>query len=96
MTIIRIEQSADVGAIHELVRQAFTGHPISQGAEPLIIEALRADGALALSLVAEVDGALVAHIAYSAASIGDRLGAGSSWVLLPCARTGRAGASGVS
>ena len=79
MTIIRLEQPSDVDAIRELVRQAFTGHPISRGAEPSIIDALRADGALEVSMVAEVEGAPVAHIAYSAAAIGD---AGAGWFLV--------------
>lgn len=71
MTKIRQEQSADIDAIRELVRLAFTGHPYSSGTEPLIIDALRADGALELSLVAGVDSEVVAHIAFSAAGIGD-------------------------
>ena len=37
----------------------------------MIIDALRADGALALSLVAEVDGEVVGHVAYSAADVGE-------------------------
>jgi putative acetyltransferase len=68
---MRTEQPADVEAIRELVGLAFTGHPHSSGTEPLIIDALRADGALGLSLVAEVDGAVVGHIAFSPAGIGD-------------------------
>ena len=67
---IRPEQPADVDAIRELVRLAFTGHAYSNGTEPLIIDALREDGALALSLVAEVDGTVVAHIAFSAGAVG--------------------------
>jgi putative acetyltransferase len=69
--MIRPEQPADVDAIRELVRLAFAGHPYSSGTEPLIIDALRADGALELSLVAEADAELVAHIAFSKAEIGD-------------------------
>jgi putative acetyltransferase len=76
---IRLEQPADVDAIRELVRLAFTGHPYSSGTEPLIIDALRADGALELSLVAEVDGTVLAHIAFSAAAIGDSL---SGWFVV--------------
>jgi putative acetyltransferase len=79
MVIIRPEQAADIDTIRELVRLAFTGHPVSSGTEPLIVDALRADGALELSLVAELDGAVVAHIAYSAASIGD---SSSGWFLV--------------
>ncbi len=79
MLKIRTEQPADIGAIRELVRLAFTGHPVSSGTEPLIIDALREDGALALSLVAVVDGAVAGHIAYSAAGVGD---ASSGWFLV--------------
>lgn len=79
MTTIRFEQPGDIAAIHELVRQAFTGHPISQGAEPFIVDALRADGALELSQVADVDGEPVGHIAYSAATIG---AAETGWFLV--------------
>ena len=68
------------------MRLAFTGHPVSQGTEPMIVDALRADGALALSLVAEVDGEVVGHIAYSAAGIGEpapEVGdASSGWFLV--------------
>jgi putative acetyltransferase len=79
VTTIRLEQPEDAAAIHELVRLAFTGHPISQGAEPFIIDALRADGALELSLVADVDGEPVGHIAYSAAAVG---AAETGWFLV--------------
>jgi putative acetyltransferase len=76
---VRPEQSADTGTIREVVRLAFTGHPVSQGTEPAIIDALRADDALALSLVAEVDGEVVGHIAYSAAGVGETA---SGWFLV--------------
>ncbi len=59
MTEVRLEQPADIDAIRELVRLAFAAGPHSSGTEPLIIDALRADDALALSLVAEVDGAVI-------------------------------------
>lgn len=66
----RLEQPADIDAIRELTRAAFAGHPYSQGTEPLIIDALREAGALDLSLVAELDGRVVGHIAFSPAAIG--------------------------
>jgi putative acetyltransferase len=75
----RPERPADVDAIRELVRLAFTGHPYSRGTEPLIIDALRDDDALELSLVAEVDGTVVAHIAFSSAAIGD---SSSGWFVV--------------
>ena len=76
---IRPERPDDVDIIREVVRLAFTGHPVSSGTEPLIIDALRADGALELSVVAEVDDVVVAHIAFSAAAIGD---SPSGWFLV--------------
>jgi putative acetyltransferase len=79
LVTIRSEQPADVDTIRDVVRMAFTGHPVSSGTEPLIIDALRADGALELSLVAEVDGAVVAHIVFSEAAIGD---SPSGWFLV--------------
>lgn len=64
---IRPERTGDEPAIHRLTEAAFTGHPHSEGTEPAIVDALRADGDLALSLVAETDGAIVGHVAYSRA-----------------------------
>ncbi len=77
--IIRSETARDLGAIREVNVAAFDGHPFSQQTEHLIVEALRAAGALELSLVAEIDGEVVGHIAFSAASIG---GTSSGWFLL--------------
>jgi putative acetyltransferase len=58
---------------------AFKDHPFSQQTEHLIVDALRAAGALTLSLVAELDGEVVGHIAFSPARIGDT---SSNWYLL--------------
>ena len=41
--------------------------PYSDGSEPEVIARLRAAGALSLSLVAELEGALVGHVAFSPA-----------------------------
>jgi putative acetyltransferase len=68
---IRPETADDFAAIHALTEQAFRGHPHSDGSEPLIVQRLRAAGALTLSLVAEVDGALVGHVAVSPVAISD-------------------------
>lgn len=77
--IVRPETSEDVGAIRHVHFAAFAGHPFSQQTEHLIVEALRATGALEVSLVAEIDGSVVGHIAFSQASIGDST---SGWFLL--------------
>ncbi|HQN30373.1 MAG TPA: N-acetyltransferase, partial [Methanothrix soehngenii] len=50
---------------------AFETLEISNHTEQLIIEALRAAGALTVSLVAELDGRVVGHIAFSPVAISD-------------------------
>ena len=77
--IIRSETSRDLDAVRAVNIAAFAHHPFSRQTEHLIVEALRAADALEVSLVAEVDGEVVGHIAFSAASIG---GASSGWFLL--------------
>jgi len=77
--IVRDETPHDFTAIREINLAAFRDHPFSQQTEHLIVEALRGAGALELSLVAEVDGVVVGHIAFSSARIGD---APSGWFLL--------------
>ncbi len=66
---IRHEQNGDIDAISDLVYTAFLNHPQhAPGApphEPQLVIALRAAGALALSLVAEDGGSIVGHIAFS-------------------------------
>jgi putative acetyltransferase len=48
---------------------AFANHPFSHQTEHLIVEGLRADNALTLSLVSEVDGEVVGQIAFSPVKI---------------------------
>ncbi len=69
--IIRYETPDDIGAISEVTASAFKTLAISQQTEPYIILALRAAGALTLSLVAELDGGVVGHIAFSPVTISD-------------------------
>jgi putative acetyltransferase len=69
--IIRNETDGDVEAIGELTKAAFATLEISQHNEQFIIERLRADGALSVSLVAEVDGRVVGHVAFSPVTISD-------------------------
>ncbi len=72
MTIrIRPEQLADHAAIGRLTQAAFLSEPHSSQTEAFIIEALRQAGALSVSLVAEDQGELVGHIAFSPVSISD-------------------------
>src|SRR5512139_326699 len=61
--VIRPETDADVDAITEITVAAFGTLEISRHTEQFIVEALRAANALTVSLVAEVDGRAVGHIA---------------------------------
>ena len=69
--VIRSETDADVGAITEVTVAAFKTLEISNHTEQFIIEALRAAKALTLSLVAEVDGRVIGHSAFSPVTISD-------------------------
>ncbi len=66
---IRPEREGDEDAIYDLTAQAFETMPFSSGSEPAIIHALRASGDLALSLIAEQDGRIVGHVAFSPVTI---------------------------
>lgn len=68
--MIRDEISTDYPAIATLVAAAFLGHPHSRQGEARLVGALRDAGALTLSLVAEEDGKVVGHIAFSPVAIG--------------------------
>jgi len=69
--ILRNERAADIEAITEVTIAAFKNHPISNHTEQFIIKALRAAGALTISLVAEIDGQVVGHIAFSPVTVSD-------------------------
>ena len=69
--VIRNETHADVGTITGVTVAAFETLEISSHTEQFIIEALRAANALTLSLVAELDGRVVGHIAFSPVTISD-------------------------
>jgi putative acetyltransferase len=69
--IIRKETDADIEAITEVTIAAFKTLAISQHTEQFIIRALRDAGALTVSLVAEIDGRVVGHIAFSPVTISD-------------------------
>lgn len=68
---IRAERESDITVIFEITKQAFENHPISQGTEQFIINALRKDNALTISLVAEIEEKVVGHIAFSPLTISD-------------------------
>ncbi len=69
--IIRSETQSDINVISDVTRAAFENHPIIRHTEQFIITALRAANALAISLVADLDGQVVGHIAFSPATISD-------------------------
>jgi putative acetyltransferase len=76
---VRPETDRDLDGIREVNLVAFQGHPYSQQTEHLIVAALRAADALEVSLVAESDGEVVGHVAFSAAAIGR---SSTGWFLL--------------
>lgn len=63
--IIRSEAAADIAAIRQLTDAAFRDVDHSSQTEGAIVEALRSAGALSISLVAEKDGKVVGHVAFS-------------------------------
>jgi len=62
---ITLERPGDAAAIRALTEAAFRDRPYSDQTEAGIIDALRAAGALTLSLVAIQDGVIVGHAAFS-------------------------------
>jgi len=69
--VIRNERDDDVSTITEVTIAAFKTLAISNHTEQFIIEALRAADALTVSLVAEVNGRVIGHIAFSPVTISD-------------------------
>jgi putative acetyltransferase len=69
--VIRCETDADVDAIRDVTASAFETLEISSHTEQFIIAALRAAKSLTVSLVAEVDGRVVGHIAFSPVTMSD-------------------------
>ncbi|WP_117193544.1 GNAT family N-acetyltransferase [Rhizobium terrae] len=72
--LIRPERPGEEDAIHELTQTAFAPMPYSADTEGPIIQALRRSGDLALSLVAEDDGVIIGHIAFSPVTVEGTLG----------------------
>ena len=66
---IREESPDDIDAIHDLVLAAFAGIgvPGEGRLEARTVDTLRADHALAVSLVADIDGRIAGHVAFSPA-----------------------------
>lgn len=69
--LIRPESPADVPAIFAVTEAAFRTAAHSAGTEQFIVNALRRAGALWVSLVAELDGSLIGHVAVSPVTVSD-------------------------
>lgn len=67
--LIRAEAPADIEAVDDLTRIAFAPMPFSDGSEVDILRALRGSDDLTLSLVAEENGMVVGHVAFSPVTI---------------------------
>jgi putative acetyltransferase len=68
---IRNERPGDIASIAYVTEEAFKTLEISNHTEHFIINALRAAGALTISLVAEMDGNVIGHIAFSPVTMSD-------------------------
>lgn len=68
---IRDEQNTDIQTIFDLTKAAFNDEEYSSHTEQFIVNALRAAKQLTVSLVAETQGKIVGHIAFSPVSISD-------------------------
>jgi putative acetyltransferase len=66
---IRHEAPQDISAIEKITIAAFGGKPYSDQTEHLIINRLREARAMSVSLVAEMDGKVVGHVAFSVVTI---------------------------
>jgi len=65
---VREEHADDIAAIRDVNNRAF-----GQDQEGSIVDALRSNGAVLLSLVATLNGQVVGHIMYSPISVGDEV-----------------------
>ena len=90
--LIRNERSGDEETIHILTLAAFEPMAFSDGSEAPIIQSLRKSGDLTLSLVAEEDGTIIGHIAFSPVTID---GIHNNWFGLGRFRYGRKGSGRV-
>ena len=70
--LIRDECPGDEEAIQDLILAAFEPMTFSNGSEASIIQVLRKSGDLTLSLVADKEGEIVGHIAFSPVTIEGR------------------------
>jgi putative acetyltransferase len=66
---IRSETPQDISAIEKITIAAFNGKWYSDQTEYLVVNRLREAGAMSVSLVAEIDGNVVGHVAFSVVTI---------------------------
>ena len=71
---LRPEEPADISAIRALTAAAFATTSYSDGTEGAILDQLRADGDLALSLVAEDGGRVIGQVSLSPAAVAGKGG----------------------
>jgi len=69
---IRNEIENDSARIAEVITLAFENDPMSDKREAEIVRLMRADSALTISLVAEVGGQIVGHVAFSKIVINEK------------------------
>jgi len=67
--LIRNQAEIDDIAIEKITIEAFKDHPFSSHTEQYIIRELKSNNNLPVSLVAEIEGVVVGHIAFSLVSI---------------------------
>lgn len=68
---IRAEQAADIERIAEIIQAASQKYPHSNHTDHVLIDNLRREQALFLSLVAEVEGRVIGYIGFSEVEISD-------------------------
>ncbi|MBN3794605.1 N-acetyltransferase [Burkholderia sp. Ac-20392] len=76
---LRDQRASEADAIGRVIVAAFAGEPEGGQFERRIVDTLRADGALSVSLVAERDGRLIGHVAFSPVSIGGEPSGSQGW-----------------
>lgn len=69
--LVRSELASDIEAITQVTYDAFLGKFSDHPTEHLIVNALREADMLTLSLVAEIDGNVVGHVAFSPVTINE-------------------------
>lgn len=68
---IRKEEKGDIDAIEKVTIEAFLNAPHTDHSEQYIVKELRSSNALTISLVAEIQGEVVGHVAISPVTISD-------------------------